>query len=125
MNQATYKTVLEENLLPSALTMFRNSDDCFFQQDNAPCDTARSIKSVDKGPSHNACSLQANRTMLHVTQPGQSKVWIRDHQIKTLSWPAQSPNLNPTKNLWNVIKGKLDGHKPSNKAELLDFCARS
>ncbi|KAK1801152.1 hypothetical protein P4O66_022856 [Electrophorus voltai] len=24
-------------------------------------------------------------------------------------------------NLWNVIKRKMDGHKPSNKAELLEF----
>ncbi len=89
---AQYKVVLEENLLPSALTMFPNSEDWFFQQDNAPCHTARSIK-----------------------------VWMEDHQIKTLSWPAQSPDLNPIENLWNVIKRKMDGHKPSNKAELLEF----
>ncbi|MBN3285256.1 TC1A transposase, partial [Polyodon spathula] len=49
------------------------------------------------------------------------KVWMEDHQIKTLSWPAQSPDLNPTENLWNVIKRKMDGHKPSNKAELFEF----
>jgi hypothetical protein len=50
-----------------------------------------------------------------------------DHQIKTLSWRAQSLDLNPIENLWNVIKGKMDGHKPSNKAELLElfyFCTR-
>ena len=40
---------------------------------------------------------------------------------QTLSWPAQSPDLNPIENLWNVIKRKMDGHKPSNKAELLEF----
>ena len=44
-----------------------------------------------------------------------------DHQIRTLSWPAQSPDLNPIENFWNVIKMKMDGHKPSNKAELLQF----
>ena len=52
------------------------------------------------------------------------KVWMKDHQIRTLSWPAQFPDLNPIKNLWNVIKRKMDGYKPSNKAELI-FCARS
>ena len=46
---------------------------------------------------------------------------MRDHQIMTLSWPAQSPDLNPIENLWNVIKRKMDGHKPSNKAKLLEF----
>lgn len=55
-NQATYKVILEENLLSSALTMLPNSEDWFFQQDNAPCHTVRLIK-----------------------------VWMKDHQIKTLS----------------------------------------
>ncbi|XP_054466065.1 phosphatidylinositol 4-phosphate 5-kinase-like protein 1 [Anoplopoma fimbria] len=72
--------------------MFPNSEGCFFQQDNAPCHTARSVK-----------------------------VWMKDHQIRTLSWPAQSPDLNPIENLYNVIKRKMDGHKPSNEAELLEF----
>ncbi|XP_071401480.1 non-muscle caldesmon-like [Centroberyx affinis] len=62
------------------------------KQDHAPCHTARS-----------------------------TKVWMEDHQIRTLSWPAQSPDPNPIENLWNVIKRKMDGHKPSNKAELLEF----
>ncbi|XP_051569343.1 uncharacterized protein LOC127449812 [Myxocyprinus asiaticus] len=50
----------------STLTMFPNSEGWFFQQDKAPCHTARSIK-----------------------------VWMEDHRIKILSWPAQSPDLNP------------------------------
>lgn len=95
MTQAMYKVILKENLLPSALSMFPNSGSWFFQQDNAPCLTARSIK-----------------------------VWMKDHQIKTLSWSARSPDLNPTENLWNVIKRKMDGHKPSNIAELLEFLSQ-
>ncbi|XP_034562833.1 uncharacterized protein LOC117829315 [Notolabrus celidotus] len=87
LNQATYEVILEENWLPSALTMFPNSEDWFFQQDNAPCHTARSIK-----------------------------VWMKDHQIKTLSWPAQSPDLNPIENLWNVIKRKMDGEGATESA---------
>ncbi|MGH0123186.1 UNVERIFIED_CONTAM: hypothetical protein FKN15_013690 [Acipenser sinensis] len=46
---------------------------------------------------------------------------MEDHKIKTLSLPAQSPDLNPIENLWNMIKRKMDGHKPSNKTELLEF----
>jgi len=41
------------------------------------------------------------------------KVWMEDHQIKTLSWPAQSPALNPIEIL--CCDGmKMDGHKPIN-----------
>lgn len=47
------------------------------------------------------------------------KVWMKDHEIKNVSRPAQSPDLNPIKNLLNVIKSKINGQKPSNKAELL------
>lgn len=64
------------------------SEDCFFQQDNAPCQTAKSIK-----------------------------VWEKAHQIKTLSWPAQSPDLNQLKTSGMWSRGRL----PSNKAELLEF----
>ena len=88
----TLPTVLEKNLLPFALIMFPNSEECFFQQDNDPCHTARSVK-----------------------------VWVKDHQIRILSWPAQSSDLNPIENLWNGIKRKRDVHKHSNKAELFEF----
>ena len=90
--ESSHVQVCPGRKVASALTMFPNSEDWFFQQDNAPCHTARSIK-----------------------------VWMEDLQIKTLSWPAQSPDLNPIKNLWNVLKRKMDGHKPLNKAELLEF----
>lgn len=52
-----------------------------FQQGMARCHTARSIK-----------------------------VWIEDHKSSTLSRLAQSPDRNPTENLWNVIKRKIDDH---------------
>lgn len=42
MNQAMYNVILEKNLLPSALTMLPNPGD-WFCQDNAPCQTARSV----------------------------------------------------------------------------------
>ncbi|CAJ0950517.1 unnamed protein product [Ranitomeya imitator] len=45
---------------------------------------------------------------------------LRDRHIKTLSWAAQSPDLNPIENLWNVIKRMMESHKPSKK-ELLTF----
>uniref|UniRef100_A0AAY5KM04 G-protein coupled receptors family 1 profile domain-containing protein n=1 Tax=Esox lucius TaxID=8010 RepID=A0AAY5KM04_ESOLU len=61
-------------------------------QDNAPCCTARSIK-----------------------------VWMEDHQIKTL--PAQSPDLNPIENLWSRGRWMVRSHQT--KSSYLHFCARS
>ena len=58
----------KKNLLPFALTMFPNSEKCFFQQGNAPCHTARPVK-----------------------------VWMEYHQIRALSWPAQFRDLTPIK----------------------------
>ncbi|KAK1788787.1 hypothetical protein P4O66_002596 [Electrophorus voltai] len=66
------------------------SDECNFQL----CPTPGHV--MDNAPWHTARSI---------------KVWMRDHQIKILSWPAQSPDLNPTENLWNVIKRKMDGQQ--------------
>ena len=38
--------------------------------------------------------------------------WFRDHYIEMLDpWPENSPDLNPIKNLWSVIKKQ---HKATN-----------
>lgn len=38
-----------------------------------------------------------------------------------LSWPAQFPDQNPIKNLFNVTRRKTDDQKTSNKAGLVEF----
>jgi len=37
-----------------------------------------------------------------------------------MSWPAQSPDLNPIELLWKM-KEKMREHKPANKTELFEF----
>ena len=50
MNQARYKIVLEENLLPFALTMFPNSEECFFPAGQCSMPHSQVSEGVDEGP---------------------------------------------------------------------------
>ncbi len=75
-------------MLPSADQLFKDAD-FIFQQDLAPAHTAKSIKS-----------------------------WLNDHGVGVPDWPANSPDLNPIKNLWDIIKRKMRNKRPKNADEL-------
>ncbi len=72
-----YQEILEHFMLPSADQLFKDAD-FIFQQDLAPAPTAKSTKS-----------------------------WLNDHGVTVLDWPANSPDLNPIKNLWGIVKRKM------------------
>ncbi|GBB88289.1 hypothetical protein RclHR1_14860001 [Rhizophagus clarus] len=55
-----------------------NTNDIIFQQDNDPKHTAT-----------------------------RTKQWFEDNEIEVLSWPPQSPDLNPIEHLWNDIDRHL------------------
>ncbi len=83
-----YQYILEHFMLTSADQLFKDAD-FIFQQDLAPAHTAKSIKS-----------------------------WLNDHGVGVPDWPANSPDLNPIKNLWDIVKRKMRNKRPKNADEL-------
>ncbi len=68
-NAAIYQEVLEHLMLPSADKLYEDAD-LIFQQDLAPAHTTKG-----------------------------TKIWLNDHGVTVLDWPANSSDLNPIENL--------------------------
>jgi len=77
-----YIEMLENYLIPF-INDLENKNDYTFQEDNAPIHTAKIAKK-----------------------------WKSDNNIKSLPWPAQSPDLNPIENLWDELERQVRNHKP-------------
>jgi hypothetical protein len=47
-----------------------------------------------------------------------TKSWLADNKVKILQWPAQSPDLNPIENLWEMVDRKIRARHFSKTADL-------
>lgn len=83
MNVEKYIKVMEDELLKSARDLYKE-EDWIFQQDIAPCHTAK-----------------------------RCTEWVNTHGVRLLNWPAQSPDLNPIENWWYQIKILVAKNKPT------------
>lgn len=84
-------TILKPRLVPSIRDLFPNNVRFLYQQDSAPCHTARICKQ-----------------------------WFTENNIALLGWPGNSPDLNPIEHLWYRLKNLVRMRRPSNKRELIE-----
>lgn len=88
MDRNVYKNILIHQMKPSAKKIFQD-DKFIFQHDNDPKHTAKCVKS-----------------------------YLEKQSFETMSWPAQSPDLNPIENLWAIIEYRLRDRRCSSAQDL-------
>uniref|UniRef100_A0A8C6VVE8 Transposase Tc1-like domain-containing protein n=1 Tax=Nothobranchius furzeri TaxID=105023 RepID=A0A8C6VVE8_NOTFU len=92
MNSTVYPNILKENVRPS-VRQLKLKPSWVLQQDSDPKHTSKSTSE-----------------------------WLKNNKMKTLEWPSQRPDLNPIEMQWHDLKKAVHAGKPSNKAELQQFC---
>ena len=69
------------------------------------------------GEDNNSWKLQEDNDPRHTS--GKAKRWKDDNDVNTISWPSQSPDLNPIENVWAILKANISNYKPTSTKHLI------
>jgi transposase len=91
LNSELLCTIYKKTLLPSVRNFFGEDDNNWkLQEDNDPKHTS-----------------------------GKAQKWKDENDIKRISWPSQSPDLNPMENVWAILKANVGNYKPTSTKDLI------
>lgn len=90
MNAEKYIGVIQQKVVRDMERAFPTGGG-IFQQDLAPCHTAKKVKK-----------------------------FFEEKRINVLDWPGNSPDLNPIENLWSIVKTRLLKKDCTTKTKLIE-----
>ena len=86
INAAVYKEMPRQHVLPTLRSAANQP--AIFMQNNAPCHTAKSIKT-----------------------------FFTEENLTVMDWPAKSPDMNPIEDVWKLLNERSKNRNPSNVDE--------
>jgi transposase len=69
------------------------------------------------GEDNHSWLLQEDNDPKHTS--GKAQKWRKENDVNRISWPSQSPDLNPMENVWAVIKANVSNYKPTSTKDLI------